>query len=53
MEKKLINYLVSLMIIATTFGQELDQIKLANEYYQSKEYDKAADVYKKLSKQKR
>ena len=40
------------MIIANIFGQELDQIKLANEYYQSKEYDKAADVYKKLSKQK-
>ena len=52
MEKKLINYIVSLMIIANIFGQELDQIKLANEYYQSKEYDKAADVYKKLSKQK-
>ena len=41
------------MIIATTFGQEVDQIKLANEYYQSKEYDKAVDIYKKLSKQKR
>ena len=53
MEKKLINYLISLMIIATTFGQEVDQIKLANEYYQSKEYDKAVDLYKKLSKQKR
>ena len=53
MEKQLINYLMSLMIIATTFGQELDQIKLANEYYQSKEYNKAVDIYKKLSKQKR
>lgn len=53
MKKKLINYLMSLMIIAITFGQELDQIKLANEYYQSKEYDKAVDIYKKLSKQKR
>ena len=53
MEKQLINYLMSLMIIATTFGQELDQIKLANEYYQSKEYDKAGNIYKKLSKQKR
>jgi len=31
----------------------LDQIKLANEYYQSKEYNKAVDIYKKLSKQKR
>ncbi|MDA8889555.1 tetratricopeptide repeat protein [Cyclobacteriaceae bacterium] len=53
MKKKLINYLISLIIIATTFGQEVDQIKLANEYYQSKEYDKAVDIYKKLSKQKR
>ena len=44
---------MSLMIIATTFGQELDQIKLANEYYQSKEYDKASDIYKRLSKEKR
>jgi TolA-binding protein len=52
-EKQLINYLMSLMIIATTFGQESDQIKLANEYYQTKEYDKAAEIYKKLSKQKK
>ena len=53
MEKQLINYLMSFMIIATTFGQELDQMKLANEYYLSKEYNKAAAMYKKLSKQKR
>ena len=49
MEKQLVNYILTLMIIATTFGQELDQTKLANEYYLSKEYVKAAQIYKKLS----
>ena len=53
MEKQLVNYILTLMIIATTFGQELDQTKLANEYYLSKEYVKAAQIYKKLSKQKK
>ena len=36
-----------------SYSQNLDQVKLANEYYLSKDYEKAADIYKKLSKQKK
>ncbi|MAJ52202.1 MAG: hypothetical protein CMB82_11415 [Flammeovirgaceae bacterium] len=39
------------MIITNSFGQVVDQMKLANEYYLSKDYEKAAAIYKKLSKQ--
>ena len=53
MEKRLVNYLISLILIITSYGQNSDQIKLANEYYLSKDYEKAEDIYKKLSKQKK
>ena len=52
MEKQLISYLIILFVITTSFSQDINQIKLANEYYLSKDFDKAADIYKKLSKQK-
>ena len=50
--EKIISYLISFIIINVTFSQDLNQLKLANEYYLSKDYEKAADIYKKLSKQK-
>ena len=52
MEKKLISYLINLIIITVSFSQDLNQIKLANEYYLSKDYEKAENLYKKLSRQK-
>ena len=53
MEKRLINYLASFILMTISYSQNLDQVKLANEYYLSKDYEKAADIYKKLSKQKK
>ena len=53
MEKQLIGYLIILFVITASFSQDINQIKLANEYYLSKDFDKAADIYKKLSKQKK
>ena len=50
--EKIISYLISFIIISVSFSQDLNQLKLANEYYLSKDYEKAADIYKKLSKQK-
>ena len=50
--EKIISYLISFIIISVSFSQDLNQLKLANEYYLSQDYEKAADIYKKLSKQK-
>ena len=53
MEKQLISYLIILFVITASYSQDINQIKLANEYYLSKDFDKAADIYRKLSKQKK
>ena len=47
MEKQLISYLIILFAITISFSQDLNQIKLDNEYYLSKDFDNAADIYKR------